>query len=305
MSGHSYCISGLNVACEFALPGAISSQSAADAPDIVVRLGEVPEQLDGGAQLGPNWDMAGENFLLKAPRLARFLIQGGREISIALEDGATVRDASAYVLGTAFGILLHQRGVLVLHGSAIARDGEAIAICGHSGAGKSTLAAALCRQGCCFVTDDLCAISLDHDERPVILPDGRQLKLWQDTIEKLDLAERRGEAVMERFEKYFVAPQEVAPAPIPLRAIYVLRETRPPLTDGIEVLALPDAMHVLDRESYRPGLRLKMGSRPELVTQSARMLAQVKVVRLTRPFGHVKLPETVRAVLDHWDRLAP
>ncbi len=303
MLSHHYCISGLTVACAFHLSGANLTNANGTKPDVRVWLGDVPEALTGGCNLGPNWDMAGEQVLLKVPKLARFLIRSGQEIVIALEAGATERDASAYVLGTAFGILLHQRSALVLHGSAVARGGEAIAICGHSGAGKSTFAAALCRSGCSFVTDDLCAISLDHHEHPVILPDGRQLKLWQDAIEKLDLTGQRGEAVMGRFEKYFIAPIDLAPVALPLRAIYILQDARPPFEEGIEALSLVDAMHALDREAYRPGLRLKMGARSELVTQSARMLAHVKIFRFRRPLEFAKLPQAVDRILSHWGAL--
>ena len=90
--------------------------------------------------------MAGEKFLLRVPRLARFLIAHGREIDVELEPDAKQRDALGFVLGTSFGVLLHQRGAFVLHGAAVASDGRAIVICGESGAGKSTLAAALCQR---------------------------------------------------------------------------------------------------------------------------------------------------------------
>ena len=178
--------------------------------------------------------MAGEIFLLRVPRLARFLITAGRDIVVEIEPGVTDHDAAGFVLGSAFGILLHQRGALVLHGAAVAKDGRAIAICGASGAGKSTLAAALCRDGCAFVTDDICVVGLDANRRPVVLPDGRQLKLWKQSIDRLDLAQLRGEAVRESFEKYFIDPSDARGQPSPLAAIYVLREARPPFKAGIE-----------------------------------------------------------------------
>ena len=301
---HFYQISGLTVACSFALPGAIAAVPADGSPDVQVRLGTVPTALGDGDRLGPNWDIAGDDLLLEVPRLARFLIRGGREIILDLEPGGTERDASAYVLGTALGIVLHQRGTLVLHGSAVARDGEAIAICGQSGAGKSTLAAALCARGCGFVTDDMCAVSLDDDDRrAVILPDGRRLKLWQEAIERLELGDWRGEPVVNRLEKYFIAPPTTASEPLPLRAVYLLQEARPPFAEGIEPLALPDAMHVLDRQAYRPRLRLRVAAREAMVAQSAAMLSRVKLFRLVRPRGLDRTAETVDEILAHWERL--
>jgi hypothetical protein len=264
-----------------------------------VRLGDAAER-------GPNWDMEGRTFLLRVPGLARFLVVDGRDIAVELEPGATEHDTSAYVLGTAFGILLHQRQALVLHGAAVARNGETIAICGPSGAGKSTLAAALCRDGASFVTDDICAIGFNDEHRPVVLPDGRRLKLWQETIQKLDLADQRGDAVRAGFEKYFIAPPStVAREPFPLRAIYVLNQSRSPLREGIEAMDLPEAMATLDREAYRPRLRARMGSIPTVVVQGARMMRHVKVFRLVRRRGFEIMAETVAALERHWDGLGP
>ena len=154
------------------------------------------------AGTGPTWEMTSEIFLLRVPRLARFLITAGRDINVQTEPGISDHEVAGFVLGSAFGILLHQRGALVLHGAAVAKDGRAIAICGASGAGKSTLAAALCHSGCTLVTDDICVVGEDVNQRPIVFPDGRQLKLWKESIDRLDLAELRGKAVREPFEKY-------------------------------------------------------------------------------------------------------
>jgi hypothetical protein len=300
---HSYRISGLAVSSQLELPGAIAIPADDGRADVTVRFAPVPQALDLVTASGPTWDLAGEAVLLRVPRLARFLIESGRDICVELESGATARDASAFVLGTSFGILLHQRGALVLHGAAVAQDGRAVAICGHSGAGKSTLAAALCREGFAFVTDDICVVSPDAERGPVVLPDGRQLQLWRESIERLDLATRQGEAVRESFEKYFIEPQSSAAAAPLLSAIFVLREARPPLKDGIESLALPDAMRMLDYQAYRPGLRAKLGSRPQMLAQAAALFGHAKVFLLTRPRGFEHVQETVTILRQHWDAL--
>lgn len=300
---HHYCISGLNVASEIVLPGAIQRSAQASRAEIQIRLAAVPRALAAAAMSGPDWQMAGESFLLRVPKVARFHVFGGREISVDLEGGATQHEASAFVLGSAFGILLHQRGALVLHASAVARNGGAIVICGPSGAGKSTFAAALCREGCAFVADDIAVIGLDAERRPVVLPDGRRLKLWSEAIERLALEDRKCGAVRETFEKYHVTPDGDVIAAPRLAAVYVLCDTLPTSKDGIERLALPDAVRVLDHQAYRPGLREKIGRRPDMLAQSAAVLSHTNVFLLTRTRGFEHLADTTARVLAHWDSL--
>jgi hypothetical protein len=300
---YSYRISGLHVSSQLELPGAIPEASQAEAADVTIRRATVPATLEGAVTSGPTWQIAGEKFLLRVPRLARFLIARGQEIDVELEPDAKERDATGFVLGTSFGVLLHQRGALVLHAAAVASDGRAIAICGVSGAGKSTLAAALCRDGCSFAADDICVIGLNGQRDPIVQSDGRQLKLWQESIAKLDLSERRGEAVRDTFEKYYIQPFDRITEPPKLSAIYVLRDAHPPLQAGIESLALPDAIRVLEYEAYRPGLRAKMGSKPEMLAQAAAVFGHAKAFLLIRPRGFAHMEETIATLRKHWDAL--
>ncbi len=299
---YSYRVSGLSVTSEMELPGAIGS-TRDDNPHATVRFGPVPQQLAQPSATGPAWQKEGDTILLCVPRLARFLITAGNSVTVALEDGASARDASGFVLGTSLGILLHQRGALVLHGAAVAKDDRAIAIVGHSGAGKSTIVAALCQRGYSFVTDDICVVGLNTNREPVVLPDGRQLKLWQQSIDGLDMEGRQGAAVRESFEKYFVEPQATVRAPPLLVAIYVLRESRPPFKDGIEPLALPDAMRMLEHEAFRPGLRRQLTSTPQVLAQAAATLNHARAFRFTRSLGFEKMTATLDELVRHWQGL--
>jgi hypothetical protein len=299
---HSYRISGLAVSSEMALPGAIGTPPQGRG-DVTVRFGRVPETLPRITASGPTWDMDGDKVLLRVPGLARFLIKEGRDIVVELEPGANARDASGFVLGTSFGILLHQRGALVLHGAAVSIAGRAVAICGHSGAGKSTLAAALCREGFEFVTDDICVLALDAAGHPLVLPDGRQLKLWREAVDRLDLAGRQCAAVRESLEKYFIEPHASAAAAPQLSAIYVLRQFCTSLKCSIESLALPDALRMLEYQSYRPELRAKLGSKPQLLAQAAAVFGHAKIFLLDRPHGFEHIEETIATLRKHWEVL--
>ena len=137
-----YRISGILVASEIDLPGLIPG-APGRAPQVTIRLGEVPDSLPQPTASGPTWQIAGKQFLLRIPKVARFLLRDGREITFEAEPGADAGDIPLYLLGTAYGILLHQRRQIVLHGSAVRVGDKAVLFCGPSGAEKSTMAAAL------------------------------------------------------------------------------------------------------------------------------------------------------------------
>lgn len=56
---------------------------------------------------------------MRIPEIARFLLIGGREIVFAPETETAVADIPIFIVGTVFGILLHQREQAVLHASAV------------------------------------------------------------------------------------------------------------------------------------------------------------------------------------------
>lgn len=283
--------------------GAANTISTDEKADVSIRRQFVPERLPNAVASGPTWEIAGDSFLLRVPRLARFLVTGGRTIEVALEDGAAERDTCGFLLGSAFGIILHQRSILVLHGSSVARAESAIVICGPSGSGKSTLAAALCRAGCSLTADDLSVIRFSGGNRPSVMSDGRMLKLWQDSIDQLDLEAHRGLPIRQSFQKYFIEPRQVSSARPRIAAIYVLHEARLATRVSIESLALPDAMRALEGQVYRPALRDKLGKRPEEFALLASLLGHVRAYFLTRAAGFEQMAETVAAVRTHWDTL--
>ena len=296
---HSYRVAGLAVASEIELPGAIPAQPAST-PDITVRAAPVPASLDDASNKGVTWQIAGERFLLQVPSVARFLLSGGREILFETAAGVDPHDVSIFLLGTVFGILLHQRGEIVLHASAVQVNGKAVLFCGSSGAGKSTLAAALAQRGFPLVADDLCAITLAAGAPPMVQPDGRHLKLWAQAIERLDLAERRGAPVRNKLQKFFVEPAATFAEPLPLGAVYALREARPPHNAGIERPNAVDAALILRRNAYRPLMVNRMGQKADYFYAATAIANAAGIFHLTRPLNFAALPEVVGGLAQHW-----
>ncbi len=308
---HYYRVAGLSVASEIELPGAIPAGTVSG-PDVTIGAGPVSETLPEAGASGPTWalragpdgDLAGARFLLHVPGIARFLLTAGREIRFEAGAGIGPSDISIFLLGTVFGILLHQRGQIVLHASAVRVAGAAVLFCGASGAGKSTLAAALAQHGFPVVTDDFCALDFDGAGAPVVQSDGRQLKLWAQTIERLSLTARRGAAVREQLQKFYVEPDLSHSEALPLGAVYFLREQRPPHAFGIERPNVVDGALLLRRNAYRPLLVRRMDQRAGYFRAAAAIANNSGIFHLTRPLVFTAMPEVVATLKQHWDELA-
>jgi len=300
----SYIVSGLGVSSEIALPGLILDESnRPDSADIVIRSGTVPLTLEGATASGPTWQLAGDHFLLTVPDILRMLLIGGNTILFETENGVAAEEAAVFVSGTGFGILLHQRGRIVLHASAVRVNDSAVLFCGPSGAGKSTMAAALVDAGYDLVTDDVCGLSIHPDGSPWVEADGRQLKLWQNSIDRLALAERRAAPIRPTIQKYYVEPRAATASALPLAAIYVLREARPPLAPGIARPNIADAGLMVRNNAYRPAMVRRM-AQMDLYFQAAATIAQrAGVYTLTRELNFARFPAVIGWLEAHWREL--
>jgi hypothetical protein len=299
---YRYRISGLSVSSDIELPGLFPGQPQTEARDVDIRSLPVPEALESAVAAGPTWAMAPGRFLLRIPGLVRFLLSEGRAIAYQAEADARPGDVAAFLIGTAFGVLLHQRGHVVLHASSVLVNGRAVLFTGPSGAGKSTLAAALDQRGYRLVTDDFCVISLDADGTPLAHPAGRLHKLWTQAINRLDLAERRGQAVRGRLEKFYVQPAQMtaAEAPSPVGPIYALREARAPLRPGVTRPNVVDAALLLRQNAYRPRLVAKMGQNAAYFQMAAAISNGPGVFHLTRELDFAAMPEVIAGLERHW-----
>jgi hypothetical protein len=246
--------------------------------------GRIVRVTQGGAHL--SWHQIGA-----------FCVRDGREITVEPYPGVDKRLLRLALLGPVLALLLHQRGFLVLHASAVARGGSAVAFLGGKGAGKSTTAAVLCARGYQLLADDVVALELTGANRPRVLPGYPQLKLWPcaaaalgedpESLPPLSAGqEKRSRRMADRF----------APGPLPLERLYVLSDG-PSLE--IELLAPQEAILQLIGHSYssRFGKELLRGpAAAQHLLQCKEVAGYAPIHRLRRPLSLHELPDLARRV---------
>lgn len=223
-----------------------------------------------------------------------YLVRGGREIIIDPVPGADEQLLRLTILGIALGILLHQRGVLTLHSSAVAVNGAAIAFLGAKGAGKSAIAGALQAQGYPVVTDDIVALDVHAANGPLVLPGVPQLKLWPDVAAFLGHEPEALPRIHPQLGKRASsAGHDLSQVSWPLQGIYVLADGA-----GVEVEALQaqESFVEMIRHSYALRFLGEAGVTATHFRQCARVARSTPARRLVRPRSLSALPEVVRLV---------
>jgi len=206
----------------------------------------------------------------------RFRVREGREVTIAptpLVEEGVIR---ALLMGPALAVLLHQRGLLILHASAVLMNRAVVAFLGQEGAGKSTVAAILHKCGHPLVADDVVAVQTTATA-PLVFPSYPQLNLSPDALASLGRNPGSSPRLHSGVEKRaFHAASGFSLDPVPLHLLYIL--AKGPRTE-IETLQPQEAFVELLRHSY--GTRLIRGkAAPGHFRQCVNVLKSVSVRRL-------------------------
>lgn len=282
---------GLVIDSELALPELGAPRPAPRAPDVVVRAGEVPGPGAGATRLGLGLWLDGDRIGLDVPDVGRFAADGGRRLTVDALPGTPPDVVRLFLLGTAFGALLLQRGHLVLHGNAF-RVGEACAIVlGHSGAGKSTLAAEMHRRGHDVLSDDVVPV----DAHGRALPGWPRIKLWEDALDRLGRDTSDLRRIRPEHAKFHVPLDRGDLEPLPVRWLYALDRRDGPLR--ITPVTGAAVFTTLHEHSYRNELLVGVHRRTHLA-RSATLAATARLARVDRPRGIDSVLASADAILD-------
>lgn len=286
----SYALCGLKVASDLPLPDLLPWTGDGRGPDIEIRLGEVPECLTRPVYERPSLQV-GDNGSCRfaVADVAVYLVEAGRRVIVQPCPHAEAADVRVFLLGTTFGILCHQRGLLPLHAGCVAIGGRAVAFTGDSGEGKSTLTAAFLRGGHPVLADDVTVLDAHAEGGPLVLPSVPRIKLKRDAAAELGLSTAAPNPGWAEAEKlHLPVGEQFRTGPLPLAAVYHLSSTDDANRTGIERLRGVAAVDALVEAVYRRPLALHMGRRAPLMEAMMRLitLPSFRLVR-TRDLGTI------------------
>ena len=309
---HRYCALGAEISSDLVLPELQASDSASDAL-VQIQQGDHGQwpSLEPSPHSTPTLQLAPQDWRLALEGIGWFRATAGERLEWQRwDDSVSDRDIRTFAVTSGLGALAIQRGALVLHGTALERDGEAILLLGHPAAGKSTLAWCLIQEGWRLLSSELVAIGSDG----VVQPGMHQLKLWHDAAMALELNWAQLPPVRKGLKRYALLTEELTcmPQPTPLRLIYALnrakedsgKEHETKAEDEKEKISLKashnfsqtTALMRLRNQAFHARMYRGMDAEAQLFIQAAELARTVPLHALVVPDGIKTMAESLKKV---------
>jgi hypothetical protein len=305
MTAYRYVAFGLTIESDTAITSLMPSELPfAGEPDVQIVAGEVKVPADADHVDGIQVKFEGDDCFMHIDECGSFQVVGGCRVVVQPDAGATAEQVNLYLLGSVFGVLLHQRGMLPFHCNAVEFERSAFLFCGDSGSVKSTLAAHFLERGFRLLSDDVCALYFGADGQLLAAPGIARLKLWQDTLEAFGRSSE-GLRLVPWYDSKFELPLigAMPREPLPIAAVYHLRVVDEVRNAGIHRLKGLEAANSVTANIYRRRLADLAGAAPFYVSATARIVEQIPIFTMNRTWGFDCFRDEVAAVERHMRQL--
>lgn len=295
MSIYKYKVYGLALNSELELPELIPAQTSD--PDVTITFGDVPEHLPVIKGSGVLYEAANNDFLFKFEGIGRFRVQQGNRITIQPETKALPEEVRLFLLGSNLGALLHQRGILAMHGSAVSNGHHTTILMGKSGTGKSSLAAGLLELGYSVIADDISVICRNKNQEFYVEKGIPHIKLWKDVLIHLNqpLALEKVRPQLEKYRKPVIDHEQKITA---LSKLVVLTSSNTKPFSHSEILG-GNKFHALRENTYRLQFIDKLDQTKTHFQNLAQLVNSIQMFRADRPHSPIKVKEFAQFVSEN------
>jgi hypothetical protein len=266
-------------------------------PDLTVRRRKVDRLVPTLPTLRVTEFSADEHYLGFAT-IGKYLVRNGNTVDVELEPDFDPDHMSFALLGPVMAVVVHLRGNLVLHGSAMTVGTSSAIFLGDKGAGKSTIAGSMIAAGHQLLTDDVVAVDVDAEKGPLIHPGYPMIKLTDAALDTFQLSEvSLIPTVMEGYDKRRARIDgEFSTKPTPVSRAFVLARGE---AAAIEPLSPLEGFQALLRYSYmvRFGEEAVHGEiAAQHMRQCAKLASAIQIARLVTPDSLERLSDAVALI---------
>ncbi len=274
---------GIHIESEILIPQFTETEN--QLADVVIKFGNVKHFIPVGNGAERATQISEWEICFYWEHLGWFLVRNGNEIIVEQYPQTDIQLMSIPLIGIAFAALLQQRGMFVLHASAVSIDNKAVAFLGWKGAGKSTTAAMLYKRGHTMISDDIVAMDNARLGAPLVVPGFPIFKLMPEAAEMVlgdnpdDLSEIYA-GVEKRFRP---SSDNFLQSSVSLKAIYALDEGT---QLKAELLKPQEAISTLIANTYLARYGNQLLQNNHAITnlrQCSNIVNHIPVYRLERP----------------------
>lgn len=301
MKNYRYAAFGMQIDSDIVLPELPRGRKKR--ADIRIICGDVPDKISEPLEETEYYQAAANDFLLRIKGIADYYITNGNQIVMRLSDEANLHEGRLYLLGTAMGVLLMQRGIVPIHGSTVVINGCGVIFTGVSGAGKSTMAAALHKSGFSLLADDVSAVIFDKSGIPWVQPGYPQQKLWQASASIVGIDTATLERVSAEKDKYVVPVSKgFKRLPVPISVVYEIA-VKP--CDDVTIVPLKgiEKVTTIMGNTYRAEMVNGLGLKATHFQKCVNLLKHIQVFRLIRPENVMSIDRQIELLVKNFRQL--
>ncbi|MBU8892223.1 MAG: adenylyl-sulfate kinase [Bacteroidales bacterium] len=280
----TYKAFGLIIKSDFEIPELLVFKGL---PDVQIKSGKAPVQLKEITKYGVKYQAAKNEFLLEVDHIAKYYVNDGAQIVVEPYKGAVDKEVRLFLLGSAFGALFLQRGLLPVHGSTVKFGNSATIFTGLSGVGKSSIAAYFVSKGYHVLADDISVVN----HKLEVVPGFPNMKIWNDVLQKLDINEKSLAEIRPNMKKFQLPVNDnYFNEALALKNIVIIITKNSPGFEYEELSGIKK-FNAIKSNTYRYRFVQALEQQLDHFQLLNKLLPEIKVYKVTRPQSPLSLSE--------------